>query len=564
MLLGSDGLGWIAFDDYELAQTIGIVALALILFEGGLTAGLHRDPAGARGRRSAWRPSARSITAVISGVAATGPVRPLAARGPAARRDPLLDRRRRDLRAAARLDAAPAPGAHARGRVGLQRPDRRPARPRVHRVDPAARLRHRRTCSSSSSRRSGSASRSACAIGWLAVQAFQRARLATAGLYPVASLATAGLAFGLADALHGSGFLAVYLAGLALGGGADPRQADDHRVPRRARLGRAARDVPHARPARLPEPARRRRARGRRARARRRRRRPAAGGGRRHAPVRLQRRRAARPRAGRACAARCPWCSRRSRSSRASRAALEFFNIVFFAVLLSTLLQGTTFEALGKRLGRDDERARAAAAARRGRDDPAARRRDPRVPDRARRRDRRRPRARPRAAARRGRQRDRPRRRGDPAARVDAAARRRPGPRPAAPARRPHAGPRAQSSAGATGPIGPPPRPPRRQPGPHAGLLRVALAPRATATRRARRASAASDVVAQLRDPPRRGRRAVGRSRTAATRSPARSPRSAGAASCRRGRGGACRRAEPDERAWLQTVIGALAADVPE
>ena len=39
MAVGSDGLGWIEFNDYELARTIGIVALALILFEGGLTAG---------------------------------------------------------------------------------------------------------------------------------------------------------------------------------------------------------------------------------------------------------------------------------------------------------------------------------------------------------------------------------------------------------------------------------------------------------------------------------------------------------------------------------------------
>src|SRR5215207_2544090 len=39
MVIGSDGLGWISFDDYELARTIGVVALALILFEGGLTAG---------------------------------------------------------------------------------------------------------------------------------------------------------------------------------------------------------------------------------------------------------------------------------------------------------------------------------------------------------------------------------------------------------------------------------------------------------------------------------------------------------------------------------------------
>ena len=39
MAIGSDGTGWIDFNDYELARTVGIVALALILFEGGLTAG---------------------------------------------------------------------------------------------------------------------------------------------------------------------------------------------------------------------------------------------------------------------------------------------------------------------------------------------------------------------------------------------------------------------------------------------------------------------------------------------------------------------------------------------
>jgi cell volume regulation protein A len=37
MLLGSEGLGGIEFDDVELARWIGIVALVLILFEGGLT-----------------------------------------------------------------------------------------------------------------------------------------------------------------------------------------------------------------------------------------------------------------------------------------------------------------------------------------------------------------------------------------------------------------------------------------------------------------------------------------------------------------------------------------------
>ena len=38
MAIGSDGTGWIDFSDYELARTIGVVALALILFEGGLDA----------------------------------------------------------------------------------------------------------------------------------------------------------------------------------------------------------------------------------------------------------------------------------------------------------------------------------------------------------------------------------------------------------------------------------------------------------------------------------------------------------------------------------------------
>src|SRR6476619_1472213 len=39
MLVGSDGLSLVVFDNYRLARTIGIIALALILFEGGLTAG---------------------------------------------------------------------------------------------------------------------------------------------------------------------------------------------------------------------------------------------------------------------------------------------------------------------------------------------------------------------------------------------------------------------------------------------------------------------------------------------------------------------------------------------
>jgi cell volume regulation protein A len=59
-------------------------------------------------------------------------------------------------------------------------------------------------------------------VGALSTVALQRVRLPSAGLYPVASVASAALAYGLADTLHGSGFLAVYLAGLVLGSASSP------------------------------------------------------------------------------------------------------------------------------------------------------------------------------------------------------------------------------------------------------------------------------------------------------------------------------------------------------
>jgi cell volume regulation protein A len=55
------------------------------------------------------------------------------------------------------------------------------------------------------------------AFGRLAVLALDRVRLPGDGIYPVATIAIAGLAYGLPEAAHGSGFLAVYLTALALG-----------------------------------------------------------------------------------------------------------------------------------------------------------------------------------------------------------------------------------------------------------------------------------------------------------------------------------------------------------
>jgi cell volume regulation protein A len=54
-------------------------------------------------------------------------------------------------------------------------------------------------------------------IGLAAMWVFARIPHSIASFGPVASAATAALAFGAADAVHGSGFLSVYLVGLAVG-----------------------------------------------------------------------------------------------------------------------------------------------------------------------------------------------------------------------------------------------------------------------------------------------------------------------------------------------------------
>ncbi len=60
------------------------------------------------------------------------------------------------------------------------------------------------------------------ALGFLGRVVLGRLQLPTGGLYPALTLAVALLAFGVATLLHGSGFLAVYLAGLLLGNGPLP------------------------------------------------------------------------------------------------------------------------------------------------------------------------------------------------------------------------------------------------------------------------------------------------------------------------------------------------------
>jgi potassium/hydrogen antiporter len=215
MLVGSDGLGWIDFSNYALARDIGVVALALILFEGGLNAGFDAIRP-VLGPSIALAFAGTALTAAITGLAAAGLFgfstkegllvgSIIAATDGAAifallRESTLRRKLARTLEGEAGLNDAVAVLLVLACIDGMLKPGYDAGDALVLLV-----------------RQFGLGIAAGAAAGWLGVQALQRVRLATAGLYPVASLAIAGVAYGAAAALEGSGFVAVYLAGLALG-----------------------------------------------------------------------------------------------------------------------------------------------------------------------------------------------------------------------------------------------------------------------------------------------------------------------------------------------------------
>ena len=215
MVIGSDGLGWVQFDNYELARTIGIIALALILFEGGLTAGFNE-----------LRPVAGpAISLALVGTLATAALTGLAAAA-------LFDFDTLESMLVGSILAATdgaAVFALLRGST-LRRRLAKTLEGESGLNDPIAIVLVLELIAAITKphfaaadavelfvRQIGIGLVAGLVVGRLGVIAFERVPLATPGLYPVASIAVAALAFGSADSLHGSGFLAVYLAGLALG-----------------------------------------------------------------------------------------------------------------------------------------------------------------------------------------------------------------------------------------------------------------------------------------------------------------------------------------------------------
>jgi potassium/hydrogen antiporter len=222
MAIGSDGFGWIAFNDYRLARRIGIVALALILFEGGLAGG-WADIRPVFGPAVSLAVAGTIATAVIAGLAAAGLFHLTILEG-------LL------LGSILASTDGAAIFAVLRGST-LRRRLARTLEGEAGFNDPVAVVLVLGFMDWITHPHYGILDLAllfvrelgiGAAVGVLsaaaAVTVLRRVRLPSAGLYPVASLAFAALAYGVADVLHGSGFLAVYLTGLAIGSFPSPAQ----------------------------------------------------------------------------------------------------------------------------------------------------------------------------------------------------------------------------------------------------------------------------------------------------------------------------------------------------
>ena len=220
MLIGSDGLGLVEFDNFELAQEIGIVALLLILFEGGLTSGFSVI-------RPVLAPSislatvGTLLTALITGALATvlldlSPLEgfllgSIIASTDAAAVFAVLRGSTLKRRLAATLE----------GEAGFNDPTavllviafiELIQEPETSILDMVGLLGIELAVGAVVG----------LAVGRAGLWLLEKFTFQSAGLYPVASVAIAAIAFGGAQFLHGSGFLAVYLAGLTLASPKDP------------------------------------------------------------------------------------------------------------------------------------------------------------------------------------------------------------------------------------------------------------------------------------------------------------------------------------------------------
>lgn len=220
MLAGSEGIGGIDFTDTELARTLGTIALVLIIFEGGLTAGWS-EIRPVLGTAASLATIGTALTAAIAGLAAklifdlstlegmlVGAA--VAATDSAAifavlRRSTLEKGLARALEGESGMNDPVALLLVIGFIEWIQQPG-------YGLADMAGLLALKLALGAAIG----------LAFGRLAVAALNAVRLPTDGIYPVATVAIAGLAYGVAEIAHGSGLLATYLTALALGSASIP------------------------------------------------------------------------------------------------------------------------------------------------------------------------------------------------------------------------------------------------------------------------------------------------------------------------------------------------------
>jgi len=216
MLLGSDGPGGIEFDDAELARRVGIVGLGLILYEGGLQTSWRRL------REVAVPAALLSTVGVVVSTIVTGAaayflfslpwlqailVGAVVASTDAAAVFATLRLTHIRRRLARTLEAEsggndPMAIALTLGLIAwIEHPD-------TYGVGNLVLL---------IGRQIGLGLLVGIVLGAAAMWVFARIPAAIGAFTPVASIAAAALGFGAADTIGGSGFLAVYLVGLAVG-----------------------------------------------------------------------------------------------------------------------------------------------------------------------------------------------------------------------------------------------------------------------------------------------------------------------------------------------------------
>lgn len=217
MLAGDAGIGGISFDSPEAAHALGTLALAIILFDGGL-----QTPTSAI--KKVWKPAALLatvgvlITAAITGLAAAYVLDLPLLEGL------LLGAIVGSTDAAAVFSLLRNAGIHIRERLKatleIESASNDPMaifltvgllEILVNDMEPGAGLLQMFVL------QMGVGAAVGLGVGWAAVQIINRIQLAASGLYPVMVAACGLLAFGLAANLNGSGFLAIFLAGVVIG-----------------------------------------------------------------------------------------------------------------------------------------------------------------------------------------------------------------------------------------------------------------------------------------------------------------------------------------------------------